>query len=201
MRGVLHAWAFFVFAALGIGLVVAKRDSDLWPSAIFALSVVGVFGTSALYHRVRWSRVWYARIRRLDHTMIFGLIMGTYTPIFVVALAGRAETVFIAAWVVTAAGVLMTLLWPNAPKWARSLVYVGVGWIGVPVLPDLVDAIGWSGLSMLVGGGVAYSVGAVIYALKRPNPFPDVFGYHEIFHALVIAAVAVHYAVITFWVL
>ena len=201
LRGVLHQWAFFLFAGLGVWLVASQRDAHLWPAAVFAASVLGVFGTSALYHRVKWSSRWYARVRRLDHTMIFGLIMGTYTPIFVVALAeSDVGLYFKIAWAVTAAGALMTLLWQTAPKWVRSLVYVGVGWIGVPVLPDIVDALGYAGLSLLVGGGVAYSIGAVFYALKRPNPFPGVFGYHELFHALVVVAVAMHYAAIAFWV-
>lgn len=206
LRGVLHAWAFFLFLLVGAWLIsvqlIAAQGEVVWPAVVFASSVVGLFGSSALLHRVDWSPTWYSRMRRLDHAMIFGLIVGTYTPVFVVTLSGRGvEPVFVAVCVAGGAGVLMTLFWPGAPKWVRSLVYVAVGWIGVAVVPDLIDTIGWSGLAMLLGGGVVYSLGALVYALKRPNPLPGIFGYHEIFHALVIAAVAMHYAVVAFWVL
>ena len=202
MRGVLHLWAFFLFLAAGIWLVASQRDGMWWPAAIFAGSVVGLFGLSALLHRVAWSDTWYPRMRRLDHAMIFGLIVGTYTPVFVVALAGRGdELVFAAVCGLAGLGVLLTLFWPGVPKWVRSLVYLSVGWIGVAAVPDLIDTVGWSGLGLILGGGVAYSVGALVYAFRRPNPFPRIFGYHEIFHALVIAAVATHFVLIRFWVL
>lgn len=202
LRGVLHVWAFFLFLAVGVWLVVSQRAAVWWPAAIFASSVVGLFGSSALLHRVDWSSTWYPRMRRLDHAMIFGLIIGTYTPVFVVGLVGRGvDAVFGAVCAAGGVGVLLTLFWPEAPKWVRSFVYIAVGWIGVAVVPDLLDTIGWSGLLMLLGGGVVYSLGAVVYALKRPNPVPGIFGYHEIFHALVILAVAMHYAVVAFWVL
>jgi hemolysin III len=202
MRGLLHLWAFFLFLAAGAWLVASQPSGRWWPAAIFAGSVVGLFGSSALLHRVSWSPVWYPRMRRLDHAMIFGLVVGTYTPVFVVALEGRGvEPVFGAVCVVAGLGVLLTLFWPSAPKWVRSLVYLSVGWIGIAVVPDLIATVGWSGLAMVLAGGVAYSVGAVIYALRRPNPFPRIFGYHEVFHALVIAAVAMHFMLIRYWVL
>ncbi|NOY93171.1 MAG: hemolysin III [Deltaproteobacteria bacterium] len=202
MRGVLHLWAFFLFLAAGIWLVASQPAGSWWPAAIFASSVVGLFGSSALLHRVRWSPTWYPRMRRLDHAMIFGLVVGTYTPVFVVALAGRGvEPVFAAVCAMAGLGVLLTLFWPGAPKWVRSLVYLSVGWIGVAVVPDLIATVGWSGLAMVLAGGVAYSIGALVYALRRPNPFPRIFGYHEIFHALVIAAVVLHFALIRYWVL
>ena len=202
LRGVLHVYAFFVFLAAGAWLVLSRGDEKAWPALVFVASVVGVFGTSALYHRVKWSPAWSPRIRVLDHAMIFGLILGTYTPLFVVSLDGRGrEGTFLATCAVAGAGVLVTLFWRNAPKWVRSAVYLGVGWMGALVAPDLVETIGWSGIGMLLGGGIAYSVGAVFYALKRPNPFPGVFGYHELFHALVIVAAGLHFSLITFWVL
>jgi len=198
----LHLWAFFLFLAAGTWLVATQPAGMWWPAAIFASSVVGLFASSALLHRVKWSPRWYPRMRRLDHAMIFGLIVGTYTPVFAVALAGRGvEPVFAVLCIMAALGVLMTLFWPGAPKWVRSLVYVSVGWVGVAVVPDLIATVGWSGLAMVLGGGVAYSIGAVIYALRRPNPFPRIFGYHEVFHALVIAAVAMHFVLIRYWVM
>lgn len=202
MRGQLHAWAFFLFLGMGAWLVMSQGEGRVWPAAVFATSVVGVFGTSALFHRVNWSRRWYWRMRRLDHAMIFGLIVGTYTPVFVVALADRnVDWVFLSVCVLAGLGVAVTAFWPSAPKWVRSTIYVGVGWVGVIVVPDMIATMGWSGFAMLVGGGVVYSVGAIVYALRRPDPFPKVFGYHEIFHALVIAAVGMHYAAVAFWIL
>jgi hemolysin III len=202
LRGVLHVWAFFLFLAAGAWLVLSQGEGRTWPALVFASSVVGVFGTSALYHRVSWSPAWYPRIRVLDHAMIFGLILGTYTPLFVISLDGRGrETTFFATCALAGAGVLVTLFWRSAPKWVRSAVYLAVGWMGALVAPDLVETIGWSGIAMLLGGGIAYSIGAVFYALKRPNPFPGIFGYHELFHALVIVAAGLHFSLITFWVL
>lgn len=202
MRGLLHLYAFFGFLLAGAALVASQWDAERWPTTVFAASVTGLFGTSALYHRVRWSPEWYARIRLIDHAMIFVLILGTYTPLFLVSLEGRGlEATFGVTCAVAVAGIAVTTLWRTAPKWVRSAVYLGVGWTAVLVASDLVDAIGWDGVAMLAGGGVAYSLGALVYALKRPNPVPGVFGYHEIFHALVIVAAGTHFAVITFWVL
>jgi len=198
MRGVLHLWAFFVSLVAGAILVVTAMS---WPYAVFALSVAGLFGTSALYHNVRWSKAWYARVRRADHAMIFALILGTYTPLFMISLAGRGvDLLFFSTCAVAGLGVLITLLWPQAPKWVRAVVYLVVGWMGAAVAPELLGALGPSGLGLLLLGGVLYSVGAVIYAIKRPDPWPDTFGYHEIFHALVIAAVAAHFGVVAFYV-
>ncbi len=201
-RGLLCYYGFFGFLIIGglmFGLLPAART---WPVLVFALSVVSLLGTSAMYHRVTWSRRWYGRIRRLDHAMIFVLITGTEAPLFAIALEGRGlEPYFYVALGMAFAGFLVTMLWADAPKWVRTLVYVAVGWSGVPAAPALADAIGWGGLAMLVGGGVLYSIGGAAYALRWPNPIPGRFGPHEVFHAFVLAAVAMHYAAIVFWVL
>lgn len=201
MRGVLHKWGFFAAVAASVWLVLQHLDQSLWPTIVFVSGVCGLLGTSALYHRVTWNEAWYARIRVIDHAMIFALILGTYTPLFVVALEGRRAGLFAATCAVAAVGILVTLLWQSAPKWVRALIYLTVGWMGALIAPDLVDAIGWSGMGMLFAGGIVYSIGALFYALKRPNPFPGVFGYHELFHAMVILAAGLHFAVVSFWVL
>ena len=199
LRGVLHVWAFFA-SLIALGVLVIERAPLPLPALLFALSVSGLFATSALYHRVRWSPAWYPRIRRVDHAMIFVLIMGSYAPLFA-AVEGRGlEAIFVTIYAVASVGILMTLLWTTAPKWARAAVYLVVGWMCVILTPDVFDALGASGLAMLFVGGALYSVGAVIYALKRPDPLPGIFGYHEIFHALVIAAVASHFVLVRFWI-
>jgi hemolysin III len=141
-------------------------------------------------------------MRRLDHSMIFVLIAGTYTPVAVIALSGTlAKAVLIAVWAGAAGGIAFKLLWIDAPKWLFAAVYIALGWVAVTVFGELPHAIGWLGVAGIAAGGLLYTVGAVIYASERPNPWPKVFGYHEIFHALVIAAAALHYAVIAFAVL
>ncbi len=171
-------------------------------AAIYAVAVSGLLGTSALYHRVTWRpgpRRW---MKRLDHSMIFVLIAGTYTPVALIALSGPlSRAILIAVWVGAAAGVIFKLAWIDAPKWLFAAVYVALGWVSVAVFGELPAAIGWLGFAGLALGGLLYTAGAVIYATERPNPFPKVFGYHEIFHALVIVAAALHYAVIAFAVL
>jgi hemolysin III len=169
---------------------------------VFATSVVTMFGASALYHRVDWSPRWRLRLRRIDHAMIYGLIAGTYTPFGLLVLHGSWRIVVLAVvWAGAATAALLKVVWVHAPKWLAAAVGIGLGWVGVVVTPQLAHVIGASGLTLLVAGGLAYTAGAVVYALKRPDPLPALFGYHEIFHALVIAAVACQYSVVAFYVL
>ena len=156
---------------------------------MYAASVVGLFGTSALYHRVTWSAAARRWMRRLDHSMIFVLIAGTYTPFALLALKGTLATaILVAVWAGAAAGVVMKLVWIDAPKWVVALTYVLLGWVAVAAFPQLYDAVGLTGITMVAGGGLLYTAGAVVYALRRPDPVPTVFGYHEVFHVLVIVA-------------
>jgi hemolysin III len=203
LRGVSHQYAFFAFVACGITLILtASGVKATVAAAIYASAVCALFGTSALYHRVTWrarARRW---MRRLDHTMIFVLIAGTYTPVALIALSGAVSRVVLwVVWGTAAAGMLLKLLWIDAPKWLAALVYIALGWVSVTVLGELPAVIGWVGIAGLALGGLLYSAGAVIYARGRPNPVPGVFGYHEVFHAFVIAAAALHYSVIAFAVL
>jgi hemolysin III len=202
LRGVSLQYAFFVSLACGVGLILAASNGRARiAAAIYAAAVSALLGTSALYHRVTWrpgARRW---MRRLDHSMIFVLIAGTYTPVALLALHGAlARAILIAVWAGAAAGVAFKLVWIDAPKWLFAAVYVALGWVSVAVFGELPAAIGWLGLAGLALGGLLYTLGAVVYATERPNPFPKVFGYHEVFHALVIAAAGLHYAVIAFLV-
>jgi len=200
LRGVLHQYAFFVSLACGVGLILAASGGRARLAAsVYAAAVSALLGTSALYHRVTWrpkARRW---MRRLDHSMIFVLIAGTYTPVALLALKGSlANTILIVLWVGAIGGVVFKLAWIDAPKWLFALVYVILGLVTATVFGELPARIGWLGAAGLGAGGVLYVVGAVIYASERPNPWPKVFGYHEVFHTLVLAAAALHYAVIAF---
>jgi hemolysin III len=204
LRGVTHQWAFFVSLALGVALVVtAPSGKGTLAAAIYAGCVTLLFGASALYHRVTWqtdgARRW---MRRLDHSAIFLLIAGTYTPFALLVLHGSlADVVLAVVWSGAVGGILLKLLWIDAPKWLAAVIYVALGWVAVAVTPDLIGQVGVTASILVAAGGVLYTLGAVTYALRRPDPVPTVFGYHEVFHALVIVAAALQYAVIAFWVL
>jgi hemolysin III len=203
LRGVSHEYAFFVSLGCGVALILAASDGRARLAAsIYAAAVSALLGTSALYHRVTWrprARRW---MRRLDHSMIFVMIAGTYTPVALLALKGSlASTILIVLWAGALGGVVFKLLWIDAPKWLLAAVYVALGLVSAAILGELPAAIGWLGVAGLAAGGLLYVVGAIVYASGRPNPWPRVFGYHEVFHALVIAAAALQYAVIAFAVL
>ena len=203
LRGVLHQWACAGAVPLGLMLVlVAGTARARVALSVYAISLVALFGVSALYHRINWRSVtgrdW---MRRLDHSMIFVLIAGSYTPFAVLVLHGSlGVAILVAAWAGALLGVAFNLVWRNAPTWLRAALYVGLGWIAVAAAPQLGASIGLVGVTLVALGGVLYTMGAVVYARKRPDPAPTVFGYHEVFHLLVIAAAAVQYAVIAFWI-
>jgi hemolysin III len=197
LRGVSHE----VAAAFAVaGLVVLVRDAPgpraALAAAIYGLALASQLGVSALYHRPRWGTRARLVLRRLDHAAIFLLIAGTYTP-FCLLLGGVAGTALLAAvWAGAVGGMVLSVAWPTAPKWLMAALSVALGWAIVPVLPAMRAALGTGGLWLLASGGVAYTVGALVYATRRPDPFPRVFGYHEVFHLLVVAAAACHYAAV-----
>ncbi len=203
MRGVLHQYAFFVSVALGAALVIFAGDGRARvAAAIYAFAVSGLLGTSALYHRLNWTDKARAWMRRLDHSMIFVLIAGTYTPFALLALHGAlAHAILIVVWAGALGGIVLNLVWTTAPRWLIAAVYVALGWVAVAAMPALAHSLGPVGVSLLMGGGLLYTAGAVIYATQRPDPAPQVFGYHEVFHALVVAAAAAHFAVVAFYAL
>jgi hemolysin III len=197
-RGVSHQYAFFASLITGAVLVlVAPTRKATTAAAIYAASVSGLFGASALYHRVTWRPATRRWMRRLDHSMIFVLIAGTYTPFGLLVLHGTLATVVLAVvWGGALAGVALKLAWVDAPKWLMAGIYLALGWVGAATIPQLMSRAGVGPVALLAVGGVLYSAGAIVYALRRPDPRPKVFGYHEIFHVLVIAAAAAHYAAI-----
>jgi len=204
LRGVSHQWAFFISLALGLALVLtAPSGQATTAAAVYAGSVPILFGSSALYHRVNWrsaaARRW---MRRLDHSAIFLLIAGSYTPFAVLVIEGvLGDVILVVIWSGAALGILLKLVWIEAPKWLVSSIYVALGWVVVVAGPALFNNLGATATSMVALGGLLYTAGAVVYALQRPDPVPAVFGYHEIFHVLVILAAGLQYAVVAFWVL
>jgi hemolysin III len=190
LRGVSHQISFFFAIAATVALVVHARPGAATAAAlVFGLSLVNLFGTSALYHRVDWSPRARKRVRRLDHSAIFLLIAGGYTPLFaLVPSSAGGHGALAAIWIGSLVGVLKSLLWPDAPKWMTALICVVLGWTVIGQVIDRAPIVGAAAVLLLVASGVIYSLGAIVYALKRPDPFPRVFGYHEVFHALVIVA-------------
>ncbi|OLE38376.1 MAG: hemolysin III [Actinobacteria bacterium 13_1_20CM_3_68_9] len=204
LRGVSHEWAFFVSLGAGAALVAAAPTARATLAvAIYAASLSALLGVSALYHRVTWRRPGARRwMRRLDHSMIFLLIAGTTTPFAVLVLEGPwARALLIAVWAGAAAGIVVELIWVDAPKWVTTMVYLSVGWIGVLGFPGIVVSAGVGAGALIAAGGALYTTGAIVYARQRPDPNPAVFGYHEIFHLLVIAAAAAHFAAVAIYAL
>jgi hemolysin III len=198
LRGVLHQYAFFVAVALGAVLVLrAPGVAGTAAASVYAAGICGLFGVSALYHRGTWSPRARAWMRRADHSMIFVFIAASYTPVAVLVLDGTLATVVLAVvWGGALAGVVLKLVWITAPKWLSAVLYVALGWVALVTLPDLWADLGWLAVGAFALGGLLYTAGAVVYASERPDPWPRTFGFHEVFHTLVIAAAAVHYAVI-----
>jgi hemolysin III len=198
LRGVLHEYSFFVSLGSGLMLVLASSpDLARIASAVYASALAGLFGVSALYHRVTWPPRAGAWMRRLDHAMIFLLIAGTYTPIALLMLPRPKGLLLLAlVWTAAAAGIIFNLAWITAPRIVSPALYLVMGWIAVLALPDLLANVSLPTLLLLTSGGVVYSIGALVYAMRRPNPVPAVFGYHEVFHALTIAAASLHFAAV-----
>ena len=203
LRGVFHQYAFFVALVAGLVLVILadsfRERLAMW---VYAVALAAMFGVSALYHRVTWRSPRVRRwMRRLDHSTILLLIAGTYTPFAVLTFHGvLANAILVVVWSGAGAGLLLNLLWVDAPTWVTAAVFMALGWVGVVTVPELVDVGIAPAVLVFVGGGL-YSLGALAYALKRPNPRPAVFGYHEVFHLLVIAAAAIHFIAIAAFVL
>ncbi len=171
--------------------------------AIYAVSLSALLGTSALYHRVNWkrsnARLW---MRRLDHSMIFFLIAGTYTPFALLVLHGAlASAILVVVWIGAIAGAIVEMVWIHHPKWVAALIYMSLGWVAAVAFPELWSAIGVAGTLLVAAGGLLYTAGAVVYATQRPNPNPAIFGYHEVFHLFVIAAAVAHFSAVAFFAL
>jgi hemolysin III len=203
LRGVSHRWACFASLFAGAALVRGAPSTRAAAAAmVYAISLSALFGVSALYHEVTWSVPVRRWMRRLDHSMIFLLIAGTYTPVGVLVLPGTLGRVVLAVvWSGALLGVVLNLAWIDAPKWFGAVVYISLGWVAVVAFPAILSQLGATATGLIVLGGVLYSAGAAVYAFRRPDPAPEVFGYHEVFHALVIAAAVAHYVVVALYVL
>jgi hemolysin III len=201
LRGVLHAAAFVVALPLGVLLgLYADTGRERLAVIAFASTVALMFGLSGLYHRGNWSLTLRRWLRTLDHAGIFILIAGTYTAFGLLVLHGVWRWIVLAiVWTGAVCAVVLNIAWPSIPKWLSGVIAVALGWVGVLVAPQLVTELGAGGLALVAAGGLAYTAGAVIFATRRPNPFPATFGYHEVFHVLVIAAVACHYLALAFF--
>lgn len=191
MRGVFHQWGFVAAVAAGVVLVVLADGTLATVSSwVYAVALAAMFGASALYHRFPWKsaarRLW---ARRLDHSTIFVFIAGTYTPFALLAFHGPVRWLLLgAAWAGALLGLVLELVWLHSPRWLRTLPYLLAGWVGVLAMPRLFAGLGVAvGVLVVVGGGL-YSLGALIYAARWPDPFPRTLGFHELFHLLVVAA-------------
>jgi len=203
LRGVIHEVAFFVSLASGLALIfAAPTGGSTAVMTVYAVSISSLFGTSTLFHRRTWGPVGRRRMRRADHSTIFLAIAGTYTAVAGIALHGWARTaVLCIVWAGALLGIAIRQLWLDAPKWVVTIPYVTVGWAALVVLPQLERALDPVGFTLLLLGGIAYTAGAVVYAAKRPNPVPGVFGYHEVFHTCTVIGAVLHYVAIAFFVL
>jgi len=199
MRGWLHLGTSPVALIAGLALVIVTPTLMMrFAVALFMLASAALFTVSATYHRVKWSPKWKAIFRRLDHANIFLIIAATYTPLTIYWLdPNEARTLLLLVWVGSVAGLLIRIFWVNAPRWLYVPIYIALGWAAIFYLPSFLASAGWVIVSLIFAGGVFYSVGAIFYALKRPNISEKYFGFHELFHAFTVAGYLCHYLAIT----
>ena len=202
LRGVIHAHAFWVAVVAAAALTVLVRNgTPRLSAAIYGGGLCALFAASATYHRWRWSPRWRPLLRRIDHSAIFVFIAASYTPIALLVMEGTLRWVILAAvWIGALAGVALSVAWITAPRALNAAVYLALCWVAVAAMPQLVHRLDPPALALLAAGGILYSLGAVVYALKRPDPWPRVFGFHEVFHVLVVAAAAAHFVAMAGWV-
>ncbi|MFQ5457054.1 MAG: hemolysin III family protein [Myxococcota bacterium] len=203
LRGVSHAFAAIasVAAALALWRVSAGDVPKQTSMLVFGASMIGLYTSSATYHLGEWKGRIYHAFRRLDHAMIFFLIAGTYTPFCFNLLEGSSRVAsLMVVWGLALAGAGTKILFPFLPRWISVVLYLGMGWCAVFKAGEFARVLAPGGMLLVLGGGLAYSVGAIIYAMKRPDPFPRIFGYHEVFHMLVISGTLMHFLALFFFV-
>jgi hemolysin III len=202
LRGVTHAYAFFAAVVAAACLVVlTPAGAPRMAAAIYGFGLCALFGVSGLYHRWRWNPRWRPVLRRVDHSNIYLFIAASYTPVGMLVLSGAVRwLVLVTVWAGALAGVTLSIAWVNAPRFVCALCYVALGWVAVVAFPQLQASLPLVALALIAAGGVLYTVGALIYALGRPNPWPAVFGFHEIFHIFVILAAVAHFVAIAGWI-
>jgi hemolysin III len=198
---VLHLGGFVVACVVGAVFVAYARPDRAAAAGVFAGSVVAMLAASALYHRISWSPKARLRMRRIDHAGIYFLIAGTYTPVGLLSLRGVLQHVVLGVvWGGAVAATVAKFCWVGAPKWLSAAIGISLGWVGVAAMPQLAHNAGIAAAALLAAGGLAYTLGAIVYARRRPDPVPAIFGYHELFHALTIVAIACQYVAIAFFV-
>jgi hemolysin III len=200
LRGWLHVGAFVAWLIGGPLLIAAAPNSGSKAAlGVYVLAMLAMFGTSAMFHRIRWSAPAWRRMRRADHSAIFVGIAGTSTGVGYLALSGWSQVVLLSmAWGGALVGIVMRQVWFDAPQWVVAVPYVVVGWSALIVAPQLVRGLGWTGFALLLVAGIAYTGGALIYARKRPDPWPGVFGFHEAFHACTVIGAGIFAYLIAF---
>jgi hemolysin III len=198
LRGRIHQVAFFVSIPAGVVLVLlASGPVATAVAVIYAVSLSAVFGSSAAYHRGVWSERAQRWMRRLDHSMIFVLIAGSYTPISVLVLDGTWEAVLLSlVWTGAAIGVTLKMVRPHGLSVTSAILYMGLGWLAMIALPQLVRGMTTAEVVLMISGGLLYTAGAIVFASRKPDPRPETFGYHEIWHAFMVAAATCHYAMV-----
>jgi hemolysin III len=203
LRGLIHAAAFVAALPLGIALVFEPDTSrGRLAAVVFAATIATMFGASALYHSPNWSERPRRWLRRVDYAGIYGLIAGTYTCFGLLVVEGSWRPLVLGiVWTGALAAIVFKFAWLDAPKWISVAIGIALGWVGVIVFPQLLHAIGLGGVLLVLAGGLFYTVGGLVYALRRPDPYPAVFGFHEVFHVFVIAAVACQYMAVAVFVL
>ncbi|MDX6685195.1 MAG: hemolysin [Baekduia sp.] len=202
LRGVTHAYAFW--AALGAAIVLTimvPAGTPRLAAVVYGAGLCGLFAASGTYHRWRWNPRWRPVLRRIDHSTIFVFIAATYTPVALLVMHGTLRWVILAAvWAGAIGGVILSVAWITAPRVLSAACYLALGWVSAFALPQMIQHLDLAPLILLAAGGVLYTLGAVVYATKRPDPWPRVFGFHEVFHALVIAAAVVQFVALAGWV-
>jgi hemolysin III len=203
LRGVSHLSMSPVAAGFAIPLAfIGRSDTAVAAAIVFGVGVTAMFAVSGFYHVITWTPRVRRRLARLDHATVYGLIAATYTPFGLLVLGGAWRiTILAIVWSGAAAAILLKLFWVRAPKWLSASFALALGWTGVAAMPEIAHGIGVAGVLFVAAGGLLYTAGGIVYALRRPNPLPRVFGYHELFHALVVVAVGLQYAAIAFYVL
>ena len=202
LRGTLHLGAAFAAVAGTVWLqLIADSPTAYVGAAIFGTSLILLYWTSAGYHNIAWSAALRNIVRRVDHSMIFVLIAGTYTPFCLAVSLEWGIPLLAVVWTLAGAGTLLTSFWPEAPRWLTVALYIGLGWVGVVTVSEALAEFPAAPLVMLGIGGALYTAGGIVYGLRRPDPWPRIFGYHEVFHGLVVAGSAVHFSLIAIYIL
>ena len=202
LRGVTHAYAFWLALAAAITLIViTPAGAPRMAAAVYGAGLCALFGGSGLYHRWRWHPRWRPILRRIDHSTIYVFIAACYTPVALLVLDGRLRwAVLVTVWVGAALGVAFSVAWISAPRALSAATYIALGWVAAICFPQLSEALPLTPMILIAAGGVLYTVGAVIFALGRPNPWPRTFGFHEIFHVFVILAAVAHFVAMAGWI-